>query len=105
MARILTKVPVEVEVRTGVDRQGLPSFDSPIEIEAVVRRRDEQVVASDGEKIRTHLTLWIHPDETPIPEEGDRITYESEAFIVAEFKRVEDFQANVVHYRNRCRKE
>ena len=95
---------VEVECFTGVDGQGAPSYAEAFDITARAVRQVKEVVGDDGSRMRTSLTLWIPPDADVLPDERDRVTYDSTAFIVAEVKDVKDRNAQRVHRRCRCRR-
>lgn len=97
---------ITVEMREGFDdRQGIPVYGDPVEIDARVVREDRETLSTEGDYIRTQLSLWILPDEQAVPREGDRVTYADEAFIGAESKEVKAVNGELAHTRTRCRRE
>lgn len=96
---------VSVEVAGSFDGQGAPSYGSASTIKARAVREAEQVIGPDGSMIRTTLTLWVPTGESVTPAEGDRITYNSETFIVAEQTQPKTLRGSVTHTRLRCRDE
>lgn len=82
LARKSTLATVGVEPFSGVDGQGAPSYDAPQNISARATRTNEMVVAPDGSDVRVTLKLWVPGDETPLPDEKDRLTHDGDTFIV-----------------------
>lgn len=101
----LTTETVGVEVFSGLDGQGSPSYQASQDIEARVVREDERIVGSDGTDQKTTLTLWVEGSESPLPDEGDRITYSGTTYIGMDRYEGRDFENNVTHVRLRCREE
>lgn len=69
-----------LEVQTGIDGQGQPSYDSPVTISAHVVRvvedlRDIQTRAGLA-TLRSVATIWVDAEQDPLPEINDRITTE-----------------------------
>lgn len=88
--KALDKETLELEPFAGLDGQGLPSYSSPVEFDANVIERNmpspgrEFVVDTDGSRIDTPVTLYVEGDETNVPDEQDRVTIDSEPYIVVE---------------------
>jgi len=96
---------VEIEVYAGRDGQGMASYDSAVEIEARVVREDAVVMISGGTEVKTVLTLWVPGDQSPLPGDQDRITYESEAYVVVDRKEGKTLKGVIDHVRAQCREE
>jgi len=92
---------VQVEVRTGVDGQGMPAYDSPVDIDVRLTRQDRVVMRPDGTYMQLELTVWVPADAAVLPNEHDRLTYGGEQFIVLQVKDVKDRAAQLVHRRLR----
>lgn len=105
LARHLTLQSISVEVLDGVNGQGLPSYDSPVDIDARVLRQDKMSVAGTGSDVKTQLTVYVPNTESVIPNEQDRITFEGSTYIVVEHKEVRLFSGVVSHTRLQCRDE
>lgn len=105
LARHLKLETVQVEEPTGIDAQGKPTYDSPVDIEARLVREDKMTMKADGSYVQTNLTAWVPADETVLPDTRYRLTYSSETFIVEHKKDVKNRNAVLVHRRIRCRKE
>lgn len=104
--RHVTLETVGVERFAGVDGQGLPTYDTSIDFDVRAVRQDKVVIAADGSKLRTELTLWVPFDaDVAFPDERARVTFDSATFIVAEVKDVKDSNARIHHRRCRCRRE
>lgn len=65
---------VSLEVLTGVDGQGAPAYDSPVDITVRAVREDTVVVLGSGSEVRSVATLWIPGTMTPMPGDQDRVT-------------------------------
>jgi len=104
--RHATLETITVEVDTGdTDGQGIPVFDSEVDISAYVVREDKLAVSADGSEIRTSLTIWVPAGEDVLPAEGDRITYGTGTYIGREYKEVSRLNGDVSHVRLRCSEE
>lgn len=103
LSRRVSLETVGIEVYGGRDGQGMAEYETEQEIEARVVREDAVVVGSDGTDVKTSLTLWVPGDQNPLPGDQDRITYESEAFIVIDRKEAKTLAGVVDHVRVRCR--
>lgn len=124
MTRILRttrRLPLEIvqlERYDGMDGQGMPSYDTPVDVDANVVEYDAAtpgttgrafVTTPDGSRIDTPLTLYMRGDAAVVPNEQDRITLADErTFIVAERKAVSGLRRRRTepdHFRLRLRKE
>ncbi len=104
LSRMITLETFDVEVYNGVDQQGLPSYDTEVEVEGRVKREDKLVVDSDGSNIKAELTIWVPAREAVLPDQRDRVTYESKTYIVVQVKDVKGRDAQRIHRRVRCRR-
>jgi hypothetical protein len=107
ISRLADTETVTVEVYAAYDGQGRPTFDSEVEILAHVRRTDAYVIAKDGSKVKTPLTLYVPPGQGLTPGEKDRITLsDGDVFTVAEAvspRRIGASRSSGVdHTRARC---
>ena len=104
--RHLTLETVGIEAHTGVDAQGAPEYSTSVDYDVRVVRQDKVIIAVDGSKLRTELTLWIPFNaEVAFPDERARVTLSGDTFIVAGVKDVKDSKAVIHHRRCRCRRE
>jgi len=104
--RHATLETITVEVDTGdTDGQGIPVFDSEVDISAYVAREDKLAVSADGSEVRTSLTIWVPAGEDVLPDEGDRITRGTENFIGREYREIKRLNGDVSHIRLRCSEE
>ena len=69
-----------------------------------LQSQDKLVAAADGSQLRTELTIWFPPDAALLGNERDRITWETETFIVETVKDVKGRNAKLIHRRVRCRR-
>ena len=104
LSRMITMETFDLEVYNGVDHQGVPSYDTEVEVEGRVKREDKMIVDSDGSDIKTELTIWIPEREAVLPDQRDRVTYESKTYIVVQLKDVKGRDAQRIHRRVRCRR-
>lgn len=95
---------VSLEVAGPPDGQGQPSYGSPVSVMARVVLEDETAVDPDGTEVKTQLTLWVPEGET-WPEEGDRLTWQGESYIVVERKERSSLITGSDHVRVRAREE
>ena len=98
---------IELEAHTGQDDQGVPTYESAVEIEGRVVRVDEFVTNPDGSVTRTPLMVWVDGDEV-LPDEEDRLTTRSKIFIVKERVEVRRFRSPALaldHVKLKCREE
>ena|SRR3989304_3904193 len=66
---------VLVEVQDGIDAQGKPTYDSPIELHGRVVRGDEVIKTVQGSEVRSIATVWFGGDQDgPFPKGQDRVT-------------------------------
>ena len=105
LARHLTLETMQVEEMTGLDGQGKPSYNTPVDVDARITREDKLSMRADGSYVKTNLTAWVPADAAIIPDEQYRVTYASIAFIVEMVKDVKNRNAELVHRRLRCRRE
>jgi len=104
--RHATLETITVEVDTGdTDGQGIPVFDSGVDVSAFVVEEDKLAVSADGSEIRTSLTIWVPADEDVLPAEGDRITYGTDTYIGREYKRIKRLNGELQFIRLRCQEE
>ena len=101
---------VDVEVRTGQDGQGAPSYDTPVEIDARVVEEEDVARNADGVEVRTTLTVFVDPDQSVIPAEQDRLTWPAggaDTFIVVARSRPRRILGDgaVDHAMLKCREE
>ena len=83
--RMMDQETVTVEVYSGYDGQGKPSFSAGVAISAGVLLTDAFIIGNEGAKISTPLTLYIPPGESVTPGEQDRVTLsDSRVFTVVE---------------------
>ncbi len=105
--RVADRETVGVEVWSGLDGQGLPSYAASVDIEVHVRRTDKFIIQGDGSKLAVPLTLYVPPDATVVPGEQDRVTVDSDTFIGAELtspRRLRAGRDAPDHYRLRCKR-
>ena len=105
LGRHLTLETVQVETALGVDGQGARTYDTPVDVEVRAVRQARMLLQTDGSSIRTVLSLWVPPDAALLPDEQDRITYESKTYFAVEVKDVKGRDAQLVHRRVRCQRE
>jgi hypothetical protein len=115
--RRLPRETLTGEAFTGLDAQGMPAYDSPVEFDANVLEYDaaqfsrgaEFVVMPDGSRVVAPLTLYVLGDAPWVPSGQDRVTLpDYRRFIVAEVKPVSGLRhARTApdHHRLRCRVE
>jgi hypothetical protein len=113
--QLLPKETVTLERVDGHDGQGLTTYESAVTFEANIVEYDTAALAgeagsqfvtnADGSMIRTPLSLYVQGDELEVPNEEDRVTVDSKAYIVKERKLVHGLlytRAEPDHYRLRC---
>ncbi|KKL08631.1 hypothetical protein LCGC14_2573940 [marine sediment metagenome] len=105
LSRHVALETVSVEAFLTVDGQGLPTYDSPVDVDARVLQQTKLVVAADGSRIKTALSLWVPSGAALMPDEQDRVTWSSKIYIVMDVKHVKDRDAQTIHRRVRCRRE
>lgn len=120
MLRTTARLPTEtlgLEGFAGLDGQGFPSYDAPVDFEANVVEYDtalrargghEHVITEDGSKIETPLTLYVQGTASVVPDEQDRITRGGTQFIVREKTTVQGLHrlaSEPDHFRLRCSRE
>lgn len=109
LARMLSRragrETVGVEAVSGHDGQGQPTYADPENISAFVIEEDKAVTGADGSDVRTSLTVHVPQDETPVPDENDRLTYDGRTFIVVEKYQGRRITGTVVYHRVRARDE
>lgn len=111
MARGRALETVSIEPFDELDGQGAPSYDASQDIEALVKDdqtgRDDQglVVDADGSEVRITLVLWVPGDESPLPNEQDRITRGGSKFIVLATRDVQRFNGTTDHVKAMLRDE
>jgi len=96
---------VELEEWAGSDGQGKPTYDSPVEITVRIRYRASSIIDGDGTRVSTSVMAWVPADQTPMPEEDDRITWNDSTFIVVEVKDVLDLGGDLQFRKIKCREE
>jgi len=105
LARHLTLSDLTLEVLTGVDGQGAPTYDTPVAIQARAVRENKVVDGPDGTRIMTDLMLYVPGTEAVLPNSQDRVGLGTETFIVVVTKDINDSSATCVARRVRCRRE
>jgi len=65
---------VSLEVLTGVDGQGKPTYATAVNVQARTVREDMMVKLGNGSEVRTSATLWFEASTSPMPGEQDRLT-------------------------------
>ena len=95
---------VSLEPVGALDGQGQPTYGSAVNVVARVVLEDETAVQSDGTEVKTQLTMWVPEGET-WPEQGDRLTWQSVAYIVVERKERSSLVTGTDHVRVRAREE
>jgi hypothetical protein len=113
----LPLLTLQYEVQTGVDGQGKPSYDSAVDLDANVveydaaqfGRGEQYVIADDGSRVETPLTLYVRGDSSVVPATKARVTLaDDRRFIVMEVKPVAGLMrlhTEPDHYRVRCKVE
>ncbi len=107
---------LELERFSGLNGQGLPSYDSPVDFEANVLEYDfagrsegrQHVIQSDGSVILTPLTLYVRGTADVVPNEQDRIIRDETEHIVRERIAVQGLRRladEPDHFRLRCSRE
>lgn len=107
------KETVSYEAFAGLDGQGMPSYDSSVDVTAHVREYsgangEQYITTADGSQQRVTLTLWVEGDALLIPEEQGRITRGGRSYIIMEKKSVSRLRNPASlpsHVRLRCRSE
>lgn len=92
--RLLDTESVSVQVYSGADGQGKPSFASAVTIDVHVRRTEDYVIEADGSRTPVPLTLYVPPDASVVPGAEDRITLGSETFTAHRIKPVRRLTAD-----------
>lgn len=94
------------------DGQGKPAYDSGVDFEAIVQEgtvftnRNAQAQGPDPAETVITLRVWVSPDADFVPDEKDRITFNSGAYIVYESKPVRDIRSAAIrHHRLMCTDE
>lgn len=64
---------VQVELRAGIDGQGKPGYDSPIDVDARVIIHSEVIRQPSGSEQRVIATVWIDGAQSTLPTMDDRI--------------------------------
>ena len=105
LSRHVALETVSVEAFLTVDGQGLPTYDSPVDVDARVLQQTKLVVAVDGSRTKTSLSLWVPNGAALMPDEQDRVVWSSRNYIVVDVKHVKDRDAQTIHRRVRCRRE
>lgn len=96
---------VYVEPFADVDGQGLPSYGVRKVLQARAVRMTGLATGADGSQIKTSLTLWFPPDQTPLPREQDRVIFEDVAFICVQWSQPQRLTGLVTHHKAMCRVE
>jgi hypothetical protein len=99
--RHVTLETVQIEQRLGLDDQGKPTYDTPVDIDVRIIRQDRVVMRPDGTTMQLELTVWVPADAAVLPNEHDRLTYNNETFFVLQVKDVKDRASQLVHRRLR----
>lgn len=95
LQNVATLETVQLEVRGGVDGQGMPTYGSPIDILARVVIKEDVVRTPAGQSVRVIATVFVGGEQDPIPQFDDRIaTAQSLVGIVIERSDARSIQAN-----------
>jgi hypothetical protein len=78
-----------VEQAVGMDRQGKPTYDSPIAGECWVVREQHVARNGRGEEVQALATMYVDGEFTPMPNENDRIVIGSEELVAIIVSRVD----------------
>ncbi len=105
LARHWVLETVQVESALAFDGQGARTYDTPVDVEVKAARQTKMVLQTDGSSIRTVLTLWVPADAALLPNEQDRITWQSNTYIAVDVKHVNGRDGQLVHRRARCKRE
>lgn len=89
-------VTVGVQVYGGFT-DGKPAYGSSSDISAQVVFEDRVMKNSDGEDVRTTLTLWVDGGELPLPDHQDQVTVSGIAHIVEFRRKVTDIDGALDH--------
>lgn len=97
---------ISLEQMLTVSKQGKPSYDSPIDLDARVVREDALVKLGNGSEVRTTVTLWLEGSQTPLPRNQDRITTaDGLVGIVVEVLQRKRLDGSLDHVRARLREQ
>lgn len=113
---VIRRAPKEVvsyEAFDAIDGQGMPRYESAVDVSAHVREYagsdgEQYITTADGSQQRVALTLWVEGDALLIPEEQGRITRGGRSYIIMEKKTVSRLRnpaSMPSHVRLRCRVE
>jgi len=105
LGRHWTLETVQVEQQVGLDGQGKPTYDTPVDIEAHVTWEDRVVVERGGTFTRTALTVYVPADAAVLPVRYDRLTYDGNVVHVLQVKDVKNRQAQLIYRRLRTTQE
>lgn len=97
---------VLVHAMVGVDGQGKPQYNTPVEIVARVVRESVLVPASDGSMVKSIATTWVDADQVLLPKEQDQLEFEDDTLVIV-IERMDRKQlgGTLDHVRLRCRTE
>jgi hypothetical protein len=105
---LLTRVPLEAilwEAAIGLDGQGMPLYDSAVDLEARVVQEDMVGRMANGTEVRTTLTCWLPNHEAPLPAHDDRLVIREKDYLVVERAEGRRLDGALDHVRLRCREE
>ncbi len=106
LARHLTLETIELEPNANtIDGQGAPTYNTTVDVQARVLRKNKMLTSAEGSEVLTTLMVWVPGDALVLPSERDRLTWESETYIVVEAKDVKGRDSSLEHRRLRCRRE
>lgn len=105
LKRLGSDEQVSVEAESGKDGQGKPTYAAAQTINASTVKSTERTISSEGSDIRVDLVVWVDAGENPLPSEEDRLTVNSEPYIVIGRDDVEDLGGTLDHVKLMCREE
>lgn len=105
LARFGDLATISLEPNTGTDGEGAPTYGSSSTISARVVEENKFIDRGDGSGVDISLSVWIPADETPVPSERDRLTFDSRTFIVEDKKTPRRIRRTPDHFKLMCRDE
>lgn len=105
LARVAKQETATVEVFSGYDGQGLPSYAPGVDVTAWVRRMTAHIIGADGSEETTTLNVYVPGGSSVVPDREDRITYGGTTYIVRERDDRKRFDGDLDHALLRCREE
>ncbi len=93
MAVILTRqadrVSANVKAAGTINGQGQPTYAAPVTIQVVASRVDDVARASNGDEVKTQMTMWIDAGQSKLPEAQDRVELADGSFSGIVVERLE----------------